>query len=288
MANFVRWNSQPIDAWREKHAIGKMISLDGLDTHYVDRGSGDPVILVHGFNMDLLTWIHNIDALAAHHRVLALDLWGLGFSTRQPLDYGYTVYARQLELFMDALDIPRATLIGHSMGSGTAITFTLAHPDRVEKLVMVDSTGVHLKMQMRAKFFNLPGVGEFLLRLNTDAIRRMNLEDYWVCDADCLTPDLFAQVTQFQKIEGSHHVLLDILRKEFFHTLDDAIRQLGDLEIPKLIVWGANDQAVPVSNGETMHRLLPGSRLEVFEGAGHMPNFEDPERFNALVLEFLQ
>jgi pimeloyl-ACP methyl ester carboxylesterase len=82
--------------------------------------------------------------------------------------------------------------------------------------------------------------------------------------------------------------MLTILRKEFFNTLSDELQQLAQLDIPILIVWGKEDKAIPVKMGEEMHRILRGSRLEIFDQAGHMPQYACSEEFNKLALEFLQ
>jgi len=107
---FIPWNSQPLYDWASKYAPGKFIELDGLSTHYIEKGSGEPVILLHGFFYDTYMWNKNIDALAERYKVYAFDLWGFGYSTREPMDYGYPLYTNQLLNFMDTLDIARASL----------------------------------------------------------------------------------------------------------------------------------------------------------------------------------
>ncbi len=287
MSEFIPWNSRSLDEWRSKYAEGKFISLGGRSTHYVEKGEGDPVILLHGFNMDVKTWSRNIDALAEHFKVYALDFWGLGYSTREPLAYGYDLYIEQLVLFMDGLGIKKASLIGHSMGGGTAIKFSLMHRDRVDKLVLIDAAGIPMKAQLRAKLFNLPGVGEFLLGLKTTIIRRKNMEDYWIYDKAILDDVTLAEITQFQKIEGTTQSLLKILRKDFFHTLGSEIQDLAQMDIPILIIWGRYDKALPLRIGVEMHRILKDSNFEIIEDAGHTPCLEQPNVFNSLVCDFL-
>jgi len=116
MRKFIPWDSQPLETWSENHAPGRIVDLDGRRTHYVEAGQGPPVILIHGFNHDLNTWNANIDAFSRCFKVYAVDLWGSGFSTRTPMDYGFPLFAEQIRSFMDYLDIPRAHLVGHSMG----------------------------------------------------------------------------------------------------------------------------------------------------------------------------
>lgn len=288
MSEYIPWNSKPLEEWRAKHAKGKFIKLNGHSTHYVEHGEGEPIILIHGFNMDLNTWIYNIDTLAGYHKVYAIDLWGQGYSTRADLDHGYDLYVEQLLAFMDALDIPRAALVGHSMGGGTAVKFALLYPERVDQLVLVDATGIPNPLPLRSRLFVLPGIAEYLMSRNSDYIRRKNLSDIWCYDKASLTDKAFSDFTQSQKIKGSTGVLLEILRKGFFHTLEEEILRLGELDIPILIIWGRYDASIPVEIGHKMHQLLEGSRYEIIDNCGHMPNFDEPDQFNRLVLDFLE
>lgn len=287
MSEWVPWDSRPLDEWAEQHARGKLVYLGGRRTHYLERGEGEPVVLVHGFNLDGATWMENVEALAARRRVLVPDLWGQGYSTREPLDYGYPLFAEQLRSFLDVLRIERASLVGHSMGAGTSALFARNHPERVAKLVLVDAAGIPAPLPFRARVFRWPGVARLLFSWPSDAIRRKNLEDFWVHRKELLTPERFAELTRAQKIRGSSRALISILRRDFFNTLRDTYRELGTLGLPTLVVWGRQDAAVPLSAGEEIHRLLPASRLEVLDPAGHLANFDQAARFDRIVLEFL-
>ncbi len=105
-------------------------------------------------------------ALAERFKVYAMDLWGFGYSTREPLDYGYPLYTRQLLKFMDALEIPKASLIGQSMGGGTIINFTVSNRDRVDKIVLVDAAGMPNRLPIMGRISNLPGLGELMYALS--------------------------------------------------------------------------------------------------------------------------
>jgi pimeloyl-ACP methyl ester carboxylesterase len=288
MGDFVPWNSQDLDSWADQHAEGQFIDLEGKRTHYVERGEGDPLLLIHGFNMDWYTWLSNIDALAEHFKVYALDLWGLGLSTREPLDYGYPLFAEQVRLFMEAMELEKVSLAGHSMGGGTVIYFTRHHRHLVEKIVLVGATGMPHKQPFRARLFQTRGLSEFAFGLKSDFIRRKNYLDFWFHKEELLTDEYFAKAIGFQKIQASTEVLLTILRRDFFHTLKDEIYALAEMEVPTLIVWGREDAAVPLKRGQEMHAALKGSRLESFDNAGHLANFEIPELFNRLVIDFLK
>ena len=288
MHRFIPWNSQPLDAWADKYAEGQFIDLAGRRTHFIERGHGKPVILIHGFNLDHHTWIKNLDTLAAHFKVYAPDLWGQGYSTREPLPYGYDLYEAQLRLFMDALDLKKVSLVGHSMGGGISIVFALRNCHRVDKLVLVGPAGIRTRLPFRAKVFMLKGVAEFLLSLPTDRVRRMNLEKMWIYDRGALTEDIFRKLTLYQKIEGSTEALLAILRADFFGTLDAEIKEFGKTGVPTMIFWGREDGSIPVSNAEKMKNLIPGSRLKILENAKHLANFDQADTFNERVIDFLK
>jgi pimeloyl-ACP methyl ester carboxylesterase len=288
MSEFIPWSSQPIEDWSARHAPGSTIELGGHRTHYIEKGAGEPVILLHGFFYDSASmWSANIDALASRYKVYALDLWGCGYSTREPLDYGYPLFAEQLLQFMDRLGIARASLIGQSMGAGTAIRFCVEHRERVERLLLVSAAGLPNPLPPIARFFNLPRIGEFFARLKTDAIRTAGLKGVFIHDPTRVTPSYVEEVTRAQKIAGSVEVGLTMQRGNVFDKLGDEIHRLGELDVPTLLVWGRHDKAIPLRLGEEMHRILRGSRLAVLDGAGHVANFEQAERFNMLALEFL-
>ncbi len=175
------------------------------------------------------------------------------------------------------------------MGAGTAIVFSLQHRGKVDKLILVDSTGIptDLPARSRSRFFKLKGVAELLMWLRTDRIRRSNLEDIWVHDRESLTDEYYQKFTRCQKIEGSTEALLTMLRKEFFHTLEDEIRELGQLNVPTLIIWGREDQSIPLASAKEIQRLIPGSRLEILDNASHLANFDRPDEFNKLAIDFL-
>lgn len=287
MSTFIPWNSQSLDEYTEQFAAGQTVELDGHITHYIEAGQGDPLILIHGFNFDSFTWAKNLDALAQRHKVYALDLWGFGYSTRELLDFGYPLFAKQLKLFMDTLNIEKATLVGHSMGGGTAAYFALNNPDRVQNLILVDATGVTNPLPIRGRIFQLPHVAEFMLGLKSNMVRRKNITDFWIHRHELLTGAYFTSASRFQKIAGTTETLLSVLRRNFFDTLEQELRALSRHDIPTLIIWGEYDKPLPVQRGRTMHQILSGSRLEIIEEAGHMPNFDQADRFNELVLDFL-
>ncbi len=286
MAEFIPWNSQPLFHWSKKYATGKFIKLDGYLAHYIEKGEGEPVILIHGFGWDSYLWSKNIDVLAEKFKVYALDLWGFGYSSREPVDYGYPQYADQLFKFMDSLNIKRASLVGQSMGGGTCVLFCTQHRERVNRMILLSAAGLPNPLPLIGKIASLPVIGEFLAGFRGNYYGKIILNTI-IYNKELITDSDFELITRFQKIEGTREVSLKILRKQFWGTLSEEIHKLGEMDVPVLIVWGRQDKSIPVALGRQMHTILKTSHLEVLDSAGHCANFEQPEIFNRLAINFL-
>ena len=119
-----------------KFAKGKFVSLDGKKVHYIEKGNGEPVILIHGFLYHTVMWKKNLDALAEHFKIYVIDLFGWGFSERlNETEYSFERYAKQVTGFMDALNIQKASLIGQSMGGGISVYVAAINPERINRLI---------------------------------------------------------------------------------------------------------------------------------------------------------
>ncbi len=159
----------------------------------------------------------------------AIDLWGFGYSSREPPEYGNPLYARQLRLFMDKLVIPTASLIGQSMGGGTIIEFTVSNRSRVDRIVLVDAAGLPNPLPILGKTSNLPGVGEAMYALSGNFIRRFTLGNTFIYDKGTITDDFFENATRFHKVRGSTEVMLETTRKDFFDKLESRINQINSI-----------------------------------------------------------
>src|SRR6266478_6466280 len=132
---------QFLTAQQTRAPVDKVASVYGAKVHYVEAGTGSPVILLHGLADDIGVWESVIPALAAKHRVIALDQIGFGRSDKPLLSYRVATFVDFLDGFLNQLKIKRASLVGNSLGGWVAAAFTLAHPERVERLVLSDAAG---------------------------------------------------------------------------------------------------------------------------------------------------
>jgi pimeloyl-ACP methyl ester carboxylesterase len=270
------------------------VSLHGDDFHYVKVGGGPVVVLIHGILGSRRDWEQLVSLLEQDFTVIAPDLLGHGDSAKPRGDYTLGGHAGRLRDLLDLLGVRRATLVGHSLGGGVAMQFAWLFPERCERLVLVSSGGLGRDISPILRAPTLPGAewvlplisAPWLLRrgdLLVGALGRLGLRS---------GPDL-------QELWRGYVSLGDAeVRRAFLATIrtvvDPGGQTVSALErlpalagIPTLLVWGTRDRLIPVAHGIAAQQAIPGSRLEVFEDAGHSPHLSDPSRFAALLREFV-
>lgn len=256
---------------------GRLLTAGGNLVHVVEAGDGPPVVLVHGFAGSTMDWEGPImDGLARAHRVVALDLLGMGFSARGDLEYGWDLWAVQVVAVMDALAIPRAAIVGHSLGGAIATLVAAEHGDRVEKLVLVAPL-VPLERSERAWFFTLaeiPGVGELMLGTADHLPRLPGFDEAYHARAD----EIF-------RIRGTRAALLRYQRHgRDTPRLAAAYRRI---ETPTLVVHGTADEIVPYAALRRSATSIDGALVLPLDGVGHFVMRDEPARLLAALGDFL-
>ena len=252
---------------------------------------GPAVVLVHGLGGYIENWLYNIGPLSQSHRVYALDLPGFGRSDKTPLIRDLTVLARFIAEFMEKLAIKKASLIGNSLGGGIALQLALEYPEKVEKLVLVDTAGMGRDVIADFKLCSLPFVGELLIHPSLKSTS--GLWKKIIYDPSSITPETLELSYRLAAGPGAKKALLSTLRAgiNLFGQKDkltgQLLSRLKDLKALVLIVWGNSDRIIPVAHARLALEKIPGARLELFDRCGHMPMFEHPDKFNTLVLDFL-
>jgi pimeloyl-ACP methyl ester carboxylesterase len=270
------------------------ILLHGHRVAYHLSGEGPAIVLIHGVTSSSDTWSAVVPALSKRHTVLVPDLLGHGASAKPRGDYSMGAFASGVRDLMLALDIPRATVIGHSLGGGVAMQLAYQFPARVERLALVSSGGLGRSVHPLLRAAALPG-SELVLPLLTHAR---------LLDAGRMAGRALGRLgmrlgTDAAEMARGHASLGDgESRSAFIHTLRASIGPGGQRvdardrlylaeRVPTLIVWGDGDPIIPVSHGRRAHELMPHSRLEVFEGAGHFPHIDEPRRFASLIQRWI-
>jgi pimeloyl-ACP methyl ester carboxylesterase len=263
-------------------------TINRVATRVMEAGSGPAtMLLVHGLGARADRWRHNIDALASDgYRVVAVDLPGHGFASKGPdHDYSVPAFARFIEAVMDWAGASRATVVGTSLGGHTAAWFACEHPERVDALVLVASTGLiplgaerRTQTQARVGDASREGVG-----------RKLGIV---VHDPKLVTQEWIDEESKINSSPGAAEGFRK-LGEYFGERLDE------DLVMPRLsplvandtlrllLIWGADDVGFPVTMAEAAHRQLEKAPLVVLDRAAHAPYFERPEAFNRVLGDFL-
>ena len=270
------------------------IEIHGHDVAFSSGGSGPVVLLVHGMAGSSATWRSVLPRLTEDFTVIAPDLLGHGGSAKPRGDYSLGAFACLLRDLLDALGHDRATVIGQSLGGGIAMQFAYQYPERCERLVLVSSGGLGDEVSLLLRALTLPGV-DYLLPLLC-ARQLHDVGSAVVRFAGRLGVKPPPQLVEIWASYGS--LADDETRAAFLHTLRAVVDFSGQrvsaknrlslaVDVPTLIIWGNRDAIIPVDHAHSTHELLPGGHLEIFEGVGHFPQCEQPERFSALVAEFI-
>jgi pimeloyl-ACP methyl ester carboxylesterase len=270
------------------------IVLHGHRVFYRSAGSGPVLVLVHGITSTSATWANVLPYLAERFTVIAPDLLGHGESAKPRGDYSLGAYASGIRDLLLALGYERATFVGHSLGGGVAMQLAYQFPEHCERLVLVASGGLGREITPLLRAASLPGA-ELVLPL---------LADERLMGAGRAVGRILGRVglrvhTDLGEVLRGHASLADgEARAAFLHTLRTIVDPLGQRvdasdrlylaeAIPFLLVWGERDPIIPVAHARATHELVPGSRLEIFSGAGHFPHLDDPLRFVRVLLDFI-
>ncbi|MFA4931988.1 MAG: alpha/beta hydrolase [Caldisericia bacterium] len=247
--------------------------VDGITLTYVDEGSGDPVVLLHGWGGQAASMTPLIAGLRDKYRVLAFDLPGFGGSSPPPAPWGTPEYAAFVERAVTCLGIARATYLGHSFGGRIAIWLAAHVPETVQALVLVDAAGIKpaatLRRRMRQLFYK---VAKKVLRLPVLGARGPALRE--------------RLAMRFGSAD--YRAMAGVMRASMVRTVNlDLTACLGAVSAPTLLLWGEKDTETPIADGRKMERLIRGSRLVAVAGAGHFSYLDSPAFVNAVVSAFL-
>jgi pimeloyl-ACP methyl ester carboxylesterase len=269
------------------------MTLHGHRVGYRRGGTGPALLLLHGIANSSQTWEGVAPWLTDHFTLIAPDLLGHGESATPRGDYSLGAHASGARDVLTALGIERATVVGHSLGGGIAMQFAYQFPERCERMVLVSSGGLGREVHLVLRAAAVPGANLVLPVLTSAGLLGVGRGVGGVLRRVGRPPseDLDVLGRGFASLDsaGSRQAFLQTVRAviEPGGQRVSAHDRLGLAALlPTLIVWGERDSIIPVAHGAAAHDALPGSRFEVFPGAGHMPHDADPQRFAALLTEF--
>ncbi len=255
-------------------------------TRVLEAGQGEPLILMPGTGGHLEAYAHNVGALAEHFRVIAYDYPGHGYTTHAKADLELDTYVEHLAGLLDAFGIGRAHLGGESLGGWVAIKFAAAHPERTGKLVLNTPGGTMASPEVMDK---IRGLSQAAADDPSDERIRARLQ-WLMADPATVTDELVAIRRAIYSRPGfadsMRHILclqdVDTRRRNMVTDAD-----LAAVPGPALVIWTSDDPSGPAGAGLEMAEKITGGRFELITGAGHWPQWEQRDTFNALALAFL-
>jgi 3-oxoadipate enol-lactonase len=256
----------------------KIATINGIDTAYRDEGAGQPILFIHAFPLHSAIWEHQIAAFSPHHRLIAPDLRGLGATARGSGAASLDQYADDLAALLDHLGIENATVAGLSMGGYISFALWRRHRERVAALILADtragadSEEGKLSREKNAKLAEEQGPG---------AIADQMLPKLLSPKAPAALRDQVRGIIESNDRAGIAAALRAMAARP------DSTPLLATIDVPTLVIVGAEDALTPPSEAEAMFDAIPGCRLAELPAAGHLSNMEAPEAFNAAVAEFL-
>jgi pimeloyl-ACP methyl ester carboxylesterase len=257
----------------------KTIAVFGQTIHYWDAGSGPAVVLVHGLGSRKEDWLPVVAPLSQKYRVLVPDQIGFGHSAKPLMDYRIQTYVDFLDEFLRDLKVEKASLVGESLGGWISALYAAeitagAHVVPVEKLVLVDAAGLNQEKPV-------PPV----LNPSTLAAMRGLMEAIFY-DTSWLSEDALRKIFADKLSVNDGYTVRSILGNPAIASerLDN---RLGEIHVPTLVVWGKQDNLLPIANGERYAAGIPGARMISFDKCGHVPPIEKAEEFVSAVTAFL-
>jgi pimeloyl-ACP methyl ester carboxylesterase len=269
------------------------VSIHGHDMAYRIGGHGPALLLLHGIAGSSRTWRDVIPRLTDRFMVIAPDLIGHGQSEKPVGDYSLGAFASGIRDLLEVLDIDRASVIGQSFGGGVAMQLAYQHPERCERLVLVDSGGLGREVNWMLRLMTLPGSeyvmpvifpgfvrdwGDSLFRMiNNRGIRLGRIAEMW---------SAYASLAEAENRQAFARTIKSVIDPGG-QTVSAMDRLYLASPMPTLIVWGDRDDIIPVSQAYAAHEVMPGSRLVIIEGVGHFPQIEAPEQFVDTLVDFI-
>jgi pimeloyl-ACP methyl ester carboxylesterase len=271
----------------------RFVEVNGLRVRYRSAGEhGQVLVLLHGIGRTLEDWSENMLALGQSHRVFAPDFPGCGFSDKPNLPYTTPFLAGFVRGFLQTLNLERVVLVGNSMGGGISLEFSALFPELLEGLVLVAPAGMGPKGAQFLGLCSIPVVGELISRPSRAGSKRAL--EFLFADRNMMTQARAKRDFEFSRQPGATRAFLKMLRfmanrhgaKPAFYNR--SLESAANLRVPTLVVWGVQDHILPVEYAPVAERVIPGSRLQVYDSCGHFPMLERAQEFNASLLEFLK
>ena len=267
----------------------QFIEVDEINVHFRDEGEGFPIVLIHGTAASLHTWDAWTDELKKTNRVIRMDLPAFGITgPNKNADYSIEAYTTFLHSFLEKLKLEKFHLAGNSLGGNIAWNYTADYPSKVEKLILVDASGLPTNKSQPAifKMAKTPILNSLFLYITPRFLIKKNIEEVYEDDSK-ITDELINRYHKMALRVGNRKAFIDRAKTDFKLDAQVNLEKLKSIQTSTLLIWGAKDLWIPIANGIRMNEILVNSKLEVLENSGHVPMEENPKESLKLMNDFL-
>jgi len=255
--------------------MNNTVMIKNTSAVYTDRGSGDIIIILHGWGSQSGSWSDVQNALVQRgYRVIVPDLPGFGASDEPPAPWSLADYSSFLHTFIETVGIRQFTLAGHSFGGRIAIDYAIRYPQKISSLILMDAAGITRHKTLKIKLFLiLTKMGNLIFTLPVLSALRRPTQKIWY---------RFTREHDYYQASGR-------MRKTMKRVMDENLRiHLPHITQATLILWGEKDRATPLADGLIIHKSIPLTHLHVFSGLGHAINLEAPTKVAQQIDLFLK
>lgn len=277
----------PVEELKEKYANeqSQFININGLEVHYRIEGQGPDLVLVHGTAASLHTWDKWTELLKDQFRIIRFDLPAFGLTgPSAERDYSIQAYSAFVHQFVNAIELDTFSMAGNSLGGGIAWAYAATHPEKVEKLVLIDATGIPDDKGDPPvfKMARNPILGTLFEFLTPKSFIKKNMKEVYFDDSK-VDEEIVTRYHDMALREGNR-----IAFRDRAHVVNpDRTDDLAKIMSPTLIIWGEEDEWIPVSSAYVFQEKIQEAELAIMEDMGHLPMEEDPETSAAIAREFL-
>jgi 2-hydroxy-6-oxonona-2,4-dienedioate hydrolase len=274
-----------IQAQVDAGVAARDVTVLGFKLHYLEAGKGAPVVLLHGLGGDGSRWQPNIAPLAKDFHVFALDQIGFGQSDKPLANYHTGMLAEFLVDFLKAVGLPRASLVGNSMGASVALYTAVNYPDKVDRIVLADGGGFR-----DANTAAAPPTAETLRRRQLqNSVTRQETRDFFniLFHDKSLVTDKMVDDQLAMRLRSAFTIarIQESGEKGIASLTEEQVRAV---RTPTLIVWGKYDELANPAGADRLERTIPGAKKVLIDNCGHLPQLEKAAEFNEIVRRFLQ
>ncbi len=279
----------PVEVLKEKYTDerSKYIEVDGMNVHYQRVGQGHPLVLLHGFSGQVWNWRNWLPHLQADFEVIAMDLPGFGLTGPHPKGiYSTDMSIDFLDKFLTKIGVDTFHLAGNSMGGGIAWQYTLEHPDKVKKLILIDASGYPKKSSKTIAGFKVlqyPIFNPLITKITPRSIIKKSLEGTYVDQSFAAEKEVDLYMDMIRRA-GNRQVLIDRMKT----PRTSKTHLIKNIKNPTLIMWGDKDIIIPVDNAYKFEKDIAGSEVIIYENVGHLPMDEVGEQSAADAKRFLK